>query len=210
MTDALIVIDMLNDFVTGKIAAERAENILSPLDRLAAAARENGVPVIYANDAHRPEDFELDVWGEHAMQGTEGAAVIPELEPEEGDHVFEKRTYDAFYGTGLDEHLRSLGVDRVVLTGLHTNMCVRHASAGAFFRGYDILVPEDCVEAFSERGPHGRTRISGRRVQRGDNDGGRTHRGVGERRVGRRGERRGSGAVAVGELSSAERPNSLL
>ncbi|MFH5801288.1 cysteine hydrolase family protein [Haladaptatus sp. CMAA 1911] len=150
MTDALLVIDMLNDFVTGKIAAKRAENVLSPLDRLVTAARENGVPVIYANDAHRPEDFELDVWGEHAMRGTEGAAVIPELEPEEEDHVFEKRTYDAFYGTGLDEHLRSLGVDRVILTGLHTNMCVRHASAGAFFRGYDILVPEDCVEAFSE------------------------------------------------------------
>ncbi|ODR79992.1 nicotinamidase [Haladaptatus sp. W1] len=150
MTDALIVIDMLNDFVTGKIAAERAEQIISPLDRLTAAARENGVPVIYANDAHRPEDFELDVWGEHAMQGTEGAAVIPELEPDEGDHVFEKRTYDAFYGTALDEHLRSLGVDRVVLTGLHTNMCVRHASAGAFFRGYDIVIPGDCVEAFSE------------------------------------------------------------
>ena len=72
MTDALIVIDMLNDFVTGKIAAERSENILSPLDRLVTAARENGVPVIYANDAHRPEDFELDVWGEHAMQGERG------------------------------------------------------------------------------------------------------------------------------------------
>ncbi len=150
MTDALLVIDMLNDFVTGKIAAERAEHIIPELDRLIAAARETGVPVIYVNDAHRPEDFELDVWGEHAMRGTEGAAVIPELEPGPDDHVFEKRTYDAFYGTGLDEHLRSLDVSRVVLTGLHTNMCIRHASAGAFFRGYDIVVPENCVEAFSE------------------------------------------------------------
>ena len=150
MSDALIVIDMLNDFVTGKIAADRAERIVPTVDRLTDAAHEHDVPVVYANDAHRAEDFELDVWGEHAMRGTDGAAVIPELDPAPDDHVFEKRTYDAFYETGLDDHLRSIGVDRVVLTGLHSNMCVRHASAGAFFRGYDVAVPEDGVDAFTE------------------------------------------------------------
>lgn len=151
MTDAVIVLDMLNDFVTGKIAAERAERIIPTLrDELLPNAREHGVRVIYANDAHRPEDTELEVWGEHAMVGTEGAEVIPELEPTDADDVFGKRFYDAFYGTGLDEHLRSLGVDRIVVTGLHTNMCARHTSASAFFRGYDIAAPADCLEAFSE------------------------------------------------------------
>jgi nicotinamidase-related amidase len=151
MTDAVIVLDMLNDFVTGEIGTDRAERIIPTLrDELLPAARAHDVRVIYSNDAHRPEDFELEVWGEHAMRGTEGAEVIPELEPAETDDVFEKRFYDAFYGTGLDEHLRSLGVDRLVLTGLHTNMCVRHTSATAFFSGYDVVVPEDCVNAFSE------------------------------------------------------------
>ncbi|ADJ15395.1 cysteine hydrolase family protein [Halalkalicoccus jeotgali] len=150
MTDAVIVLDMLNDFVTGEIAAERAERIIPVLrDDLLPAARENGVRVIYANDAHRSEDTELEIWGEHAMRGTEGAAVIADLTPEEGDDVFGKRFYDAFHGTGLDEHLRSLGVDRVVVTGLHTNMCARHTSASAFFRGYDIAAPADCLDAFS-------------------------------------------------------------
>lgn len=156
MGDAVIVLDMLNDFVTGAIANDRAENIIPTLrDELLPAARANGVAVVYANDAHRPEDFELEVWGEHAMAGTEGAKVIPELEPEEGDYVFEKRFYDAFYETGLEQHLRSLGVDRVVMTGMHTNMCVRHSSATAFFNGYDIAVPEDCVDAFTEEDHEG-------------------------------------------------------
>jgi len=151
VTDAVIVLDMLNDFVTGEIGTDRAERIIPTLrDDLLPAARENGVRPIYANDAHRPEDFELEVWGEHAMRGTEGAEVIPELAPAETDDVFEKRFYDAFHGTGLDEHLRSLGIDRLVMTGLHTNMCVRHTSATAFFHGYDIVVPEDCVNAFTE------------------------------------------------------------
>ncbi|MFD1565835.1 cysteine hydrolase family protein [Haloarchaeobius amylolyticus] len=151
MSDAVILLDMLNDFVTGEIEAERAQNIIPTLrDELLPAAREHDIPVIYANDAHRPEDFELEVWGEHAMRGTAGAEVIPELEPEADDHIFEKRFYDAFYGTGLDQHLRSLGVDRLVMTGLHTNMCVRHSSATGFFNGYEIVVPEDCVDAFTE------------------------------------------------------------
>src|SRR6056297_2039286 len=98
MTDAAILLDMVNDLVTGEIATDRAERIIPTLrDDLLPAARENGVRVIYANDAHRPEDFELEVWGEHAMRGTEGAEVIPELEPEADDHIFEKRFYDAFY-----------------------------------------------------------------------------------------------------------------
>lgn len=156
MTDTVIVLDMVNDFVTGEIAAERAERIIPVLrDGLLPAARKHDVRVIYANDAHRPEDTELDVWGEHAMKGTEGAAVIPELTPEEEDDVFEKRFYDAFYETGLDAHLRSLDTDRVIVTGLHTNMCARHTSASAFFRGYDIAVPEDCVDAFSEEAHEG-------------------------------------------------------
>jgi nicotinamidase-related amidase len=68
----------------------------------------------------------------------------PEFTPEAGDDVFEKRLYDAFHKTGLDAHLRSRGVDRVV-TGLYTEMCARHTSASAFFNDYEIAVPTDCV-----------------------------------------------------------------
>ena len=44
-----------------------------------------------------------------------------------------------------------LGVDTVIITGLHTNICDRHTAAGAFFRGYQIIVPEDAVEAFTQK-----------------------------------------------------------
>ncbi|GAB6943705.1 hypothetical protein JCM14467A_04870 [Vulcanisaeta sp. JCM 14467] len=42
-------------------------------------------------------------------------------------------------------------MDKVILTGLHTNICVRHTAADAFFRGYRIIVPSDAVDAFTER-----------------------------------------------------------
>lgn len=148
MTDAILVIDMCNDFVHGKLRCERADPMIPRLQRLLAGAREAGVPVIYSGDAHLPGDFELRVWGEHAMKGTEGAETIAELAPREGDYVFEKRTYSAFHDTGLDSLLRALGVTRVVVTGLHTNICDRHTTADAFFRGYLPVIVEDCVDAF--------------------------------------------------------------
>jgi nicotinamidase-related amidase len=84
------------------------------------------------------------------MAGSAGAEIIPELAAVPGDFILPKRTYSSFYETGLDALLRQSGVDTVVLTGQHTNMCVRHTAADAFFRGYRIVVPEDGVEAFSD------------------------------------------------------------
>jgi nicotinamidase-related amidase len=152
---AIILIDMLNDFVTGKLEVKRTKYIIPNLKRLVEAARENGVPVIYSNDAHYPQDVEVvEKWGNHAIKGTKGAEVIPELKPSEKDYLVEKRTYSGFYETGLDPLLRSLykgeGVKTVVLGGLHTHMCVRHTAADAFFRGYRIIVAKDGVEAFTQ------------------------------------------------------------
>ncbi|MCD6262804.1 cysteine hydrolase [Candidatus Bathyarchaeota archaeon] len=148
--EAVLVVDMLRDFVSGKLRCERARRIIPNLMRLLSAARRHDIPVIYLNDAHLPVDFELRRWGEHAMRGTEGAEVVPELGPVEGDYVLEKRTYSGFYETGLDPLLRGLGVDTLVLTGIHTHLCVRHTAADAFFRGYRIVVPRDGTEAFTE------------------------------------------------------------
>jgi len=105
------------------------------------------VPVIYSNDAHYAEDWEVtQKWGEHAIKGTNGAEVIAELAPAKKDYIIEKRTYSSFYETSLDQLLKSLyrgkGVKTVVLGGMHTHICIRHMAADAFFRGYKIIVAE--------------------------------------------------------------------
>jgi nicotinamidase-related amidase len=145
---ALIIVDMLNDFVDGKLANPKAQAIVEPLQRLLAHAREDGWVVVFSNDAHHPDDPELKVWGEHAMAYTPGADVIPQLAPREGEIVSPKRDYGAFDGTGLDEQLKERGVDEVVIAGQHTHICVRHSSYGALRRGYDISIPRDAVCAF--------------------------------------------------------------
>jgi len=150
MADALLIVDLVNDFVTGKLPCPRAKRIIPNVRRLAEGARKAGVPVVFVNDAHLPRDFELKIWGPHSMKGTKGAEIIPELRAEKGDYVLGKQTYSAFYETSLDSVLRAHDVDSLVITGLHSNICCRHTSADAFFRGIQPIIPEDGVEALSQ------------------------------------------------------------
>ena len=148
---ALVIVDMLDDFVTGALANPRAERIVEPLGRLLEHARaDERWVVVFSNDAHDPSDPELRVWGEHALAGSPGAQVIAELAPRPGpkEIVSPKRGYGAFDGTGLDEQLKALGVDEVVVTGQHTHICVRHSAYGALIRDYRVIVPRDAVCAF--------------------------------------------------------------
>jgi len=150
--EALIILDMLNDFVDGPLASGREKRIIPGIKKLSLAFRSKGMPVIFSSDSHLAGiDKELSVWGNHAIKGTDGAEVISELKPEESDFVIPKRRYSGFFGTDLDLLLRELGVTGIVLTGLHANLCVRHTAADAYFLGYRITIPKNCVEALSQK-----------------------------------------------------------
>lgn len=150
MTRAVIIVDMINDFVYGKFGGERPQATIPCIKKLLEHSRENDIPVIYLKDAHRESDPEMEVWGEHAMKGTEGSQIIDELKPMEGDYVLEKTQYSSFFETGLTDLLRSLEVEEVIIVGVTTDICVRHTAADAFFRGFRILVPRGCVNTLSD------------------------------------------------------------
>ena len=148
---AILVVDMLNDFVYGALTCDRGKAIVPATAQLLDAARKKGVPVIFCNDAHlKGIDRELKLWGDHAIAGTEGAKVIPELNLSENDYVIPKRRYSVFFQTDLDITLKELGVQTVVMTGLHTHMCVRHTSADAYSLGYDVVVAKEATDSFTE------------------------------------------------------------
>ncbi|MDH3236629.1 MAG: isochorismatase family protein, partial [Alphaproteobacteria bacterium] len=97
MKTGLVVIDMLNDFVDGVLANPAAAGIMEPVTSLveAARARDDWV-VIFGNDAHKPGDLEFKVFGEHAVAGSSGAAVVDAIAPQDGDEVVNKRYYSTF------------------------------------------------------------------------------------------------------------------
>ena len=148
---AVIVVDMLNDFVTGQIANPRIIHIIDPIRELCETARALDIPVIYANDSHTPDiDREFKVWGPHAVTGTYGAQVIEELKPLPNDILIPKKTYSAFFNTPLELVLREFGVDTVIVTGWKADCCIRHTAAEAFFRGFYVMIPRETTDTTSE------------------------------------------------------------
>ncbi len=151
MKKAIIVVDMINDFVTGKLGSAQAQRIVPNVANLIKKAREQGIPIIYLRDAHTAADREMDIWGEHAMKGTGGSEIVPELEPEKTDIVIEKRWYSGFVDTELPSVLKRLGVDTLIILGVSTDICVQNNVGHAYFSGYRTIVPQDCTASIDER-----------------------------------------------------------
>ena len=151
MKAALIVVDMVNEFVHGRLATPEALKTVEPSKRVIEAFRNAGLPIVYTNDRHYPDDPEMNIWGPHSMKGDSGSEVIDEIRPESDDYIVEKHTYSGFYGTNLDIILRSHGIDTVVIIGLDADICVRHTAADALYRNYHIMIVEDAVAARIDR-----------------------------------------------------------
>ena len=167
---ALLIVDMIHDFVDGKFGSEGAKAIVPKISALAEKFRATGA-VFYLCDAHREDDPEMEVWGEHAMEGTWGAEVVEELKPREGE-VIRKSTYDGFLFTDLEEKLREKGVEEVYICGVATDICVMHTAFGAFARGFKVNIVEDACSGTSpeehKRALNYMNRIYGARIVRSD------------------------------------------
>jgi len=153
--DALLVVDMLNDFVLpgAPLEVPGTRNIVPALRRRIARARRSGVLVVYLCDTHKKRDAEFARmgWPPHAVQGTPGAAVVSAISPAPGDVLVEKKTYSGFHRTNLDAVLRRNGVRRLTLSGCVTNICILYTAADAAMRGYDVAVDERLVAGLSRK-----------------------------------------------------------
>jgi nicotinamidase/pyrazinamidase len=124
---ALIVIDMLNDFLDpgGSLymGAQAREIIPYVAQKIAEFRAQKGV-VIFVCDAHTPDDPEFRAFPVHAVKGGWGAGIIPELSPAPGDYQVEKTRHSAFDDTNLDDLLQQVQVEEVHVVGVLTSICV--------------------------------------------------------------------------------------
>jgi nicotinamidase-related amidase len=142
---ALLVCDMIVDHLTpGRpLEVPRARDIVPAVASRIEAARAGGVPVVYVLDRHSPDDPELEEWGQHAVEGTEGAEVWPALAPQAGDHLVTKPSYSAFHESELARVLEELAVDTLVLTGCATEVQLMATATDALQRGFEVEIPPD-------------------------------------------------------------------
>lgn len=150
MRRALIVVDMLNDFVRpgAPLFVPGAPEIIPAIQRELASARQAGDLVVYVCDAHEPQDKEFQRFPPHAVADSEGARIVEELAPQPGDVVLSKRRFDPFFATDLDRLLADEGVEQATVVGVCTHICVMETVSGLASRDIKARVPTAAVADF--------------------------------------------------------------
>lgn len=171
-TCALLIIDMQRDFLEPGGFGEALGNDVSQLRRtiepnkqLLAAWRAAGLQVIHTREGHRSDLADLPPakkvrgrgpttigdagpMGRILVRGEEGHDIIPELYPAAGEPVIDKPGKGAFWATDLHAILQHRNIRQLVVTGVTTEVCVNTTVREANDRGYDCLVPSDCVGSY--------------------------------------------------------------
>jgi nicotinamidase-related amidase len=169
---ALVLIDMQRDFLeAGGFGAALGNDVsllrrtIAPTSRLTEAARKAGMFVAHTREGHRSDLADLPrakrergrfatgigdagPMGRILVRGEAGHDIIPELYPQPGEPVIDKPGKGAFYATDLDTILSCRGIDRLIVCGVTTEVCVHTTVREANDRGYDCLVVEDCVGSY--------------------------------------------------------------
>jgi len=82
------------------------------------------------------------------IKGTAGCQIIPELVPDPSDRIIVKKRYSAFFGTGLDKILATLGPDALILAGINTHACIRTTAIDAYQRDWPVVLALDCIDSY--------------------------------------------------------------
>jgi ureidoacrylate peracid hydrolase len=161
---ALLVIDMQNDFCakggyidkTSKLDLAGCEKVADSINVAVDAARGAGAKIVWIRANYEPQFLANPVKVRHVQRNIQKEVCCAGdswgydffgVKPRDGEFFIEKHRYDAFFGTPLDDILRNHGIKTLVATGVVTNVCVESTVRSGFFRGYYIVVPEECVGA---------------------------------------------------------------
>lgn len=155
----VIVVDIQNSTgrsfeEVGIALMEGHETVLAPAQRVVAAARAAGVPVVFFQEAHRRSmiDFGRELDGDegvHCLEGDAATELHPDLLPLAGEPHIVKRRYSCFFGTELEIVLKGLKAETLVLIGGLTNVCVHYTFVDGHQHDYVMRVVTDAVAGSS-------------------------------------------------------------
>ena len=152
MSNVVLVIDMLRGFLEEGYplyCGNKARGIIPNVQRLLEQELAQGSTIFFICDQHTPDDPEFKMFPPHCIEGTIEAEVIPELAKYPGA-IIPKQRYSAFFNTTLEEQLKKLKPEKLIVCGVCTNICILHTVANARNRDYEVEVPVDCVASFDE------------------------------------------------------------
>lgn len=150
---ALLVIDMLNDFIEpggALFVGKTVSHIIPEIQKKLSSYRHEKKPIVFVCDSHDAKDPEFEMFPSHCVEGTRGAEVYKDLRPLPGEHIIRKKRFSSFFETDLEKHLKDEGVDTVELTGVCTQICVLYTCYEARNLGFKVIVDRRCVDSFEK------------------------------------------------------------
>jgi nicotinamidase/pyrazinamidase len=153
---ALIVVDVQRDFCEGgALAASDTLSLLAPLRESIEAARRAGAVIVFTQDWHPLNHSSFQIhggpWPVHCVADTPGAELMPPLHANAVDLIVHKgetvegQGYSGFEHTGLTKRLKSLQVERLGVSGIATEYCVRNTARDGLHAGFQTAVLEDLI-----------------------------------------------------------------
>jgi nicotinamidase-related amidase len=146
----MLVIDGINDFTfeDGSQVLADARSVFKRIQRLKRRTRRAGIPTIYVNDNFGRWRSDFRALISHCLRSAaRGRSVTRLLRPDRLDYFVLKPKHSAFYSTALELLLEHFRARTLILTGLLADSCVLATAQDAYMRGYQLLVPADCVAA---------------------------------------------------------------
>ena len=156
--DALLIVDVQNDFLPGgSLAVQRGDEVVPVLNLYLDIFTARNLPVYATRDWH-PErhcSFKAQAgpWPPHCVAGTRGAEFAAALQLPPSAVIVSKATtveqdaYSGFQGTDLDDRLRAASIRRLFIGGLATDYCVLNTVRDALRLGYEVLLLADAIRA---------------------------------------------------------------
>lgn len=152
---AILVIDMVKDYFDESKHApitRLAMPVIEPINRIIAAFRQQGWPVVFSTDAfHEDHFFFKSRMTSHAITGTTGAEIIDALDRKPEDYWLPKPKMSAFFQTGLENWLREKEVTLCAVAGIATPFCVLTTVLDALCHDFKAVLLEDCCMAGSRK-----------------------------------------------------------
>ena len=146
----ILLLDVVTDFgfEDGDALLRSALPMARKLRRLKARAKKAQVPIVYVNDNFGKWQEDFKTMAEHFTEpDAKGREVVEMLHPEPDDYYVLKPHRSAFYSTTLELLLRDLNASTLIVTGVTTDICVLFTANDAYMRGFDLVIPRDCVAA---------------------------------------------------------------
>lgn len=157
--DALVVIDVQNDFLPGgSLAISEGDSVIEPINKIVRIFEVKKSPIFFTRDWHPENHCSFNTqngpWPAHCVQDTWGAEFNPYLHVPQSAKIISKATspdkdaYSGFDGTDLIHQMDNLGsISRVFVCGVATDYCVLSTVKDGLAAGKNVFVIEDAIKA---------------------------------------------------------------